>query len=67
MGEVSFGGNETGQHGKIAKRGSAAKQTKRSRVRNGNRRFSRPVRLAIMIGVPIALWTAIYMAVRELF
>lgn len=67
VGEASFSGNGTRQQGQIAKRGSTAEQPKPAKDLSRKRRFSKPVRLGIMIAVPIALWTAIYMAVRELF
>jgi hypothetical protein len=34
---------------------------------DGDRKFARPVRLGIMLGVPVGLWTIIYLAARRLF
>jgi hypothetical protein len=34
---------------------------------DGDRKFARPVRLGIMLGLPIGLWTIIYLAARRLF
>ncbi|MEQ5787960.1 hypothetical protein J3454_08660 [Erythrobacter sp. NFXS35] len=36
-------------------------------ARRSDRRFARPVRLAIMLVVPIILWAAVFVAVRAMF
>jgi hypothetical protein len=65
VGEASIGGNGNEEHRKRAARISTAQKAGRSRA--GNRKFPRPARLAIMIGVPIALWAVVYIVARELF
>ncbi|WP_296718865.1 hypothetical protein [Erythrobacter sp.] len=44
-----------------------ANPTRETRGRRSDRPFPRPVRLAIMLVVPVTLWTAVFFAVRALF
>jgi hypothetical protein len=66
-GQVSLGKEVRNHQGSIANRIAGRKKLQVLRTAQDDGKFPRPVRLAIIIGVPMILWSAIYIAVRELF